>query len=160
MAMMDFLKSTRPAEPPSATEIRRRLDEARELHTVTVGQRDMVALDAVHDEASEDRWQDLDCVVRELDQRIAMLTSAPPLAEARERHAADQAEAAARARRMQEYERQSAEAQAWLDVVLEQLPDAKASRHARVALLRIRSIRSKVEEGCRPPFDYCLRNFQ
>jgi hypothetical protein len=129
--MMDFLKSTRPTEPPSATEIRRRLHQARERHTVTVQQRDMVALDAVNDEVSEDRWHDLDCTVRELDQRIAMLASALPLAEAREQHAAEQAEAAARAQRMQDYERRTAEAQAWLDEVLGRLPDAETLTRAR-----------------------------
>jgi hypothetical protein len=131
MAMMDFLKSTRSAEPPSATEIRRRLDEARELRTVTVQQRDMVALDAAHDEASEDRWQDLDCSVRELDQRIAMLSGALPLAEAREQHAAEQAEMVLRASRMEDYIKQAAEVQRWQDGVLEQLPDAATLTRAR-----------------------------
>lgn len=131
MPLLEWLKSMRSAEPLTATELRRRLDEAQGLRAVTVQQRDMVALDAVGDEVSAHRWQELDGAVRELDQRIAMLTGALPLAEARERHAAVQAELVARARRMQDYERRTAEAKTWLDRVLNQLPDAETLTRAR-----------------------------
>jgi hypothetical protein len=131
MALLDWMKSMRHAEPLRATEIRRRLHEARELHTVTVQQRDLVALDAVHDEASAHRWQDLDDTARELDQRIAMLAGALPHAEARERQAAEEAEVAARAKRMQDYEQRTVEAQAWLDDVLTRLPDGETLTRAR-----------------------------
>lgn len=131
MAVLDWLRSMRAAEPARAADLRRRLHESRELHTVTVQQRDMVALDAVDDEASARRWRELDDTTRELDQRITMLTGALPLAEARERHDAEQAEAAARARRMRDYERRTAEAQAFVEDVIKRLPDADTLTRAR-----------------------------
>ena len=42
MALLDWLKSMPSVEPLAAAQLQRRLHEARELHTVTVQQRDML----------------------------------------------------------------------------------------------------------------------
>jgi hypothetical protein len=131
MALWDWLKSMRHAEPLRAAEIRRRLHEARELQAVAVRQRDLVALDAVHDEVSAHRWQALDGAAHELDKRIAVLAAALPQAEAREHEAAEREELAARTTKLRDYDRQTAEAQAWLEDVLGRLPDGETLTRAR-----------------------------
>src|SRR5688572_8768925 len=96
MTFLEWLRSLRRTQPVTASEVRRELHALKQQHAVTVQQRDLLALDAVNNEAAATRWLHLDATISELESRIAVLAAALPQAEAREAEAAAQAEAAAR----------------------------------------------------------------
>lgn len=131
MNLVKWLRSLRGNESASAMTIRRELQSLRGQRSITVHQRDLLALDAVNDDPSASRWLHLDATVIALDRRIAVLEAALPQAEAREAKAAAQAEALARSTFQLEYERKTAEIQAWLDGQLAQLPDGETLTKAR-----------------------------
>lgn len=129
--MRKFFASFRRTAPVTAAEIQRQLAALRQQHTQSVRQRHALALDAMRDQAAAQQWAALDEAAQHLTRRIDVLVAALPQAEAKEADARERAEAAARAKRMQEYERQTAEAQAWLDAVLARLPDGETLTAAR-----------------------------
>jgi hypothetical protein len=142
MNLLQWLKSLRCVEPVTAAEIRRRLHALRQQQSVTVQQRDLLALDAVNDEAAAERWRHLDETVLELDQRMQVLTAALPIAEAREAEAAERTEVERRARAMKAYERATAEAQQFVDATLARLPDGET-------LTRLRDWRDRLADESR-----------
>jgi len=125
MNLLHWLKSLHRSEPVTAAEIRNKLNALRQEHAVTVRQRDLLALDAVNSEVAAARWTHLEDTAQQLAQRIDVLAAALPQAEAKEAQAAREAEAVARAKRMQDYQRQTSGAQAWLDDVLRRLPSGE-----------------------------------
>jgi hypothetical protein len=131
MTFRKWLRSFRRPQPVTATEIRRELQALKHQQAVSVQQRDLLAHDAINDSTAEARWSHLDASARSLDDRIALLAAALPQAEAREAEAARQAEAASRAKRTQDYERRTVEAQAWLDDMLARLPTGDELTKAR-----------------------------
>lgn len=131
MSIRDWLRSFRRIEPATAAIIKAQLRTARDQYAVAVQQRDLVALDAVDDEASAARWQHLDDSTQELASRIDMLAAALPMALAREDEAREQADEQKRQQRMAAYLERTAEAQRWLDAVLERLPDGETLTAAR-----------------------------
>ena len=131
MTILQSLRSLRQSRPIGAAEIRRELLALQQQHAITVQQRSLLALDAVNDDAAAARWSQLGDTVQVLAQRIDVLASALPQAEAKEAEAARQIEATARTKRMHNYQRQTAEAQAWLDGVLASLPSGEQLTQAR-----------------------------
>lgn len=119
--MRKFFTSFRRAEPASVAAIQRELTDLREQHHGTIAARDRVALDAVTVAGAAVRWRQFDEAAAQIAQRLAVLTAALPAAAEREAEAARQAEAVRRERAMHGYQRQNAEAQAWLDAVLARL---------------------------------------
>ena len=119
----NWLWPFRPA--PTADEIRRELQTRRQEHAVTIQQRDLIAFDAVRDEASAMRWQHLDDTTAALEQRMTVLSAALPKAEARERKAAEQAEAARRDRALVAFEQDTEEAERLVATVCGRLPDGE-----------------------------------
>ncbi len=134
--ILDWLRSFRQRQPVTAAELRRHLDGLRRQQTETITRRDAVALDAIRDAVGATRWTALDDTARHLARRIDVLAAALPQAEAKEAEAREQAEATARAERMQDYQRQTVEAKQWADTVLarvttgEELTQARALRDA------------------------------
>jgi hypothetical protein len=131
MSVLNWLRSRRGNQPASAEVIRRELTALHQQRRATTQRRDLLALDAVNDERSATRWVDLAGTARQLDDRIAVLDAALPQAEAREAEAARQAEVALRAKHMRDYERQTAEAQAWAEDMLARLPNGEELTQAR-----------------------------
>jgi hypothetical protein len=121
MNLLNWLRSLRRAEPASAATIRHELQALRHQQAVTVQQRDLLAHDAVNDETAAARWGHLDKSAHNLDQRIQVLTAALPTAEAKEAETARQAEAAALAKRIEDYEKATAEARGFVDTILARL---------------------------------------
>src|SRR6187401_487622 len=121
MAFIEWLHWFRRAQPVTAAEIRRELQALKNQQAVTVQQRDLVALDSLNDETAAARWGHLDDTEREVRQRILVLSAALPAAEAKEAEAARQVEAAALARRIEDYERATVEARGFVDTVLARL---------------------------------------
>ena len=139
MKLTDWLRSFRPAKPVTAAEIRRELHTLKQQQTVTERQRDLLALDAVDDEATGLRWHHLDESVSQLAQRIRVLDAALPAAEAREAEAARQAEELAREKQLQEFKRKSAEAQKLVDTKLASLPSGEELTEFRDRAVALRS---------------------
>jgi hypothetical protein len=133
MGLIHKLVETFSSRSPVTTSeaIRVELRTLSDQHTVTIQQRDLVAFDAVRDQSAAARWQHLDQTAAALAQRMQVLRVALPAAEAREAEAARQAEATARSKQMQEFERLTAESQKWLDAVLARLPDGDTLTAAR-----------------------------
>lgn len=157
-SLLGWLKSFRRAERVTAAEIRRQLAALRQQHHETTTARDGLALDAVNDDGAALRWTHLDATVQALAQRLSVLDLALGQAEAKEADAAEQADAAAHAQQMQHYQRQTTEAQAWLDALLARLPsgeeltEARNIRRALVAEARSLSRRSS-DVSVRRPLD-------
>src|SRR5262245_35234791 len=103
--------------------IRRDLHALEHQHAVTIQQRDLVALDALHDESAAMRYRDLDDTADSLLQRISVLTSALPHAEAREQQAAEQAAIAQREQAMVVHRQRTEEARRIAGEVCAGLPD-------------------------------------
>ena len=116
---------------PSAAEIRGQLSDLRSRHERVTADRAALALDAVNSERIALQYLQLDDEASELENGMQLLRAALPAAEAREAEAARQAEAAARAKRLQTFDRQTIEAQAWLDDVVMRLPTAEELTKAR-----------------------------
>jgi hypothetical protein len=123
MSLLNWLKSLRRSDAPTAADIRRQLHEARGNLAVCRQQRDLVALDAVTDEVAARRWLDLDDACTEVERQIALLASALPQAEQREADAARQAEEQRRERALSAYQQHTQEAQRLHDDLLDRLPD-------------------------------------
>lgn len=122
MTVLNWLRGRRGDGSATASSIRRELCALQEQRGVAERQRDLLALEAVTNDAAAMRWSHLDETVRDLNTHITILAAALPQAEAREAEAAKQAEAAARTRLEQGYAKKTADAQAWFDNLIARLP--------------------------------------
>lgn len=134
-----WLTSLRRAAPVTATDIRRQLAALRHQHTDTIRRRDALSLDAMSSDAAAERWMALDDDARRLVRQIDILAAALPTADEREADETRQAEAAARAAQMQEFERQTEADRAWAYAVVAALPDGPVLTEARDRRDRLRA---------------------
>jgi hypothetical protein len=126
----------------AAAEIRRELHTLTEQRAVTIQQRDLVAFDAVRDEAASLRWQHLGDTATALEQRIDVLRAALPQAEAREREAAERAEAVRREQAVIAYRKHLQEAERIAADMIASLPHGEA-------LTRLRDLRDGLSAEAR-----------
>jgi hypothetical protein len=117
-----FLKAFhRKPAAPSAAEIRRQLSELRHRHAQKSADRDALAHDSILSERIAEQYVELDEEASELERGMRLLKAALPAADAKEAEAARQAEAAALARRIEEFDRNEAEARGFVDTILVRL---------------------------------------
>ena len=138
----EWLRSFRTPRPNTAAEIRSKLHALKQLHAVTVQQRDLVALDAVNDEIAATRWSHLDDTLQALIRRMDLLAAALPQAEAKEAEAAREAEAVRRERAMDTYQQHTKDAQRLIDAALANLPDGDT-------LTALRDVRDRLASEAR-----------
>jgi hypothetical protein len=117
-----FLKAFhRKPAAPSAAEIRRQLAVLRHDHERVTADMTALALDAVNSERIAEQYLDLDAEATRLESGMRLLKAALPAADAKEAEAARQAEAVALARRIEEFDKVSAEARGFVDTLLARL---------------------------------------
>jgi hypothetical protein len=117
-----FLKAFhRKPAAPSAAEIRRQLAELRRDHDRVTADMNALALDAVNSERIALQYLEFDAEATQLENGMRLLKAALPAAEAKEAEAARQAEAAALAKRIEEFDKVSAEARGFTDTLLARL---------------------------------------
>jgi len=129
--MLQWLRSLRQQQPVTVVELRRRLAVLRQQQGQMTAARDALALDAMQSDEVAERYQQLDGEAAELARQIQMLEAALPRAERQETEAARQTEAAALARRVEDFFRLTHEARRFIAPILAQQVTGEALTQAR-----------------------------